>query len=1022
MMALRVARWLSGALLALLMCSAHADTPVTLFKSFAGNVNFVGTQVTMRTKSNSKDACAVSPANAVQKATLSGIPANATILSAQLYWAASSSNPDYTITFEGDSLSAPSARQYLSNTIGYTYFAAAADVTAQVADKRNGSYSFRGLNVNAGNPYCAAEGVIGGFSLLVIYADASEPFRILNLYEGFQYIRYSGVTFNLSNFKIPTPLTAGVTGRIGHITWEGDATLGDNDEDLLFNGVGMTDALNPPHNQFNSASNINHDAASYGIDFDAYTVSSPVIAAGQTSASTRYQTGQDLVLLNAEIIAVPNVPVADLAIAIQRSGPLQALATTSYTLTVTNNGPNAESGPITVTDILPAGLTYVSAAGSGWGCGASGQAVTCTYANALLPNASLPAITLTASVSGGGTITNTAGVGGQLFDNVAANNTAGNTGTVATAGFSYVLTTAPCIAGMPVDDPAQGCKRFGFASTVAGTPSDVYVTAVVNGLVATPAASHPAMTFALSCVNPATGAGVSATLATMAQVSTSLPPCAASGGVPTAWSAGITVDFSGSSPSSAKLAFNYNDVGQVQLYLRDPANNAVPGLAFVSRPASLALSSIKQGSTPNPATLSPIGPVFVKAGTPFSMTASALTSGGLPTPNFGHESLPEKFVLLGPVAIDDPSKFPAQAFSELGNLPLFGGGDFAGVTISGGTATGNFTWDEVGIVKMSPALASGSYLGTGAVPGTVSTIGRFIPDHFDTPTTGTMACAPAAMGCPAGVPWAAYAGQPFTVTVQARSASGALIKNFNGVFARNTTLSAYDAAGGTVANPPVTPSGSSLSVTAVPQAAFSDGHTTGVVGAIVAPAYNLPNPYNSILPHALNWTAPTTIYVRADAQEQNGAATVAITSNRGAVSGEGPMRVVSGRLLVANVYGSDRLRSPVPIEAQYWSAAGRWETSSSDGQILPAASALSLSQCTPALAAFCSSTSSVDTGPASMVLVNGRATLALKAPGAGSVGHADTTINGSPAWLPSTVGRATFGVYKSKLIYIREMY
>ncbi len=1015
----RLAGWLAWTMLALAAGAAHADTPITLFKSFAGNVNFVGTQKTMRTKANqnnSKNACAVAASTTPLTATLSGIPASATILSAHLYWAGSGSSPDYTITFEGGPVTAVGTRKYASATIGYNYFGGAADVTAQVAHKRNGSYTFSDLDIDANDPYCAVEGVLGGFSLLVIYADASEPFRLLNLYEGFAYIHYSGITLNLSNFKIPTPLGNTVTARVGHITWEGDATLGANGETLKFNGAEMTDNLNPTQNQFNSASNINGDAASYGIDFDAYTVISPAIAAGQTSASTLYQSGQDLVLLNAEIIAVPNVPVADLGITIQRTGGLSPQVNVSYALTVANYGPNTESGPITVTDVLPAGLGYVSAGGSGWGCGVSGKTVTCTYANALLPNASLPAITVAATVTGSGAITNTAGVGGQMFDNVAGNNTASDTGTVA-APPSYVLTDQACTAGLALADPAQPCKTFGSAATVAGTQVPVFVTAMVNGLVAVPAAATPSMTFALGCVNPASGAGVNATLAGAA-----LPACAANGAAPATWSAAIAVSFSGSSPSAAALAFIYNDVGKVQLYLRDPAGNVVSSLAFVSAPDRLALSAIRQGSTSNPATLSPIGPVFVRAGTAFSMTASALTSAGQAAPNFGRETPPEKFALARPVPITDPATFPPQPFAELGNMPAFGGSDFAGVTISGGVATGNFTWDEVGIVKVTLATASGTYLGAAIAGTTPSTIGRFIPDHFDTPTTGTMTCSPAAMGCTAAVPWAAYAGQPFTVTVQARSASGTLIKNFNGAFSRTTTLSAYDAAGGTVANPPVTPSGSSLSVTTVPRSAFSDGHTSGVVGAIATPAYNLPNPYNSSAPHALNWTAPIMIYVRADAQEQNGAATVAITSNRGAASGEGPMRIVSGRLLVANVYGSDRLRAPVPIEAQYWSAAGRWETSGSDGQILPAASTLSLSQCTPTLAAFCGSALSVDTGPASMTLVNGRATLALKAPGAGNAGHADTRIHGSPAWLPSTVGRASFGVYKSKLIYIRELY
>jgi large repetitive protein len=40
----------------------------------------------------------------------------------------------------------------------------------------------------------------------------------------------------------------------------------------------------------------------------------------------------------------------------------------SYLLDVTNTGPSPEFGPVTVTDTLPTGMEFVSAAGSGWNC------------------------------------------------------------------------------------------------------------------------------------------------------------------------------------------------------------------------------------------------------------------------------------------------------------------------------------------------------------------------------------------------------------------------------------------------------------------------------------------------------------------------------------------------------------------------------------------------------------------------------------------------------------------------------
>ena len=47
-----------------------------------------------------------------------------------------------------------------------------------------------------------------------------------------------------------------------------------------------------------------------------------------------------------------------------------------YRQSVANIGETVAGQPITVTDVLPAGLSFVSATGSGWACGALSQAVT----------------------------------------------------------------------------------------------------------------------------------------------------------------------------------------------------------------------------------------------------------------------------------------------------------------------------------------------------------------------------------------------------------------------------------------------------------------------------------------------------------------------------------------------------------------------------------------------------------------------------------------------------------------------
>ncbi len=82
----------------------------------------------------------------------------------------------------------------------------------------------------------------------------------------------------------------------------------------------------------------------------------------------------------------------------------------TYTLAVTNSGPDPTTGTVTVTDALPAGLTATAISGTGWNCVLA--TLTCTRSDVLAANASYPPITMTvnvannapASVINGGTV------------------------------------------------------------------------------------------------------------------------------------------------------------------------------------------------------------------------------------------------------------------------------------------------------------------------------------------------------------------------------------------------------------------------------------------------------------------------------------------------------------------------------------------------------------------------------------------------------------------------------------------
>jgi uncharacterized repeat protein (TIGR01451 family) len=130
------------------------------------------------------------------------------------------------------------------------------------------------------------------------------------------------------------------------------------------------------------------------------------------------------------IAAPPPVPAADLTVALTHAGTLQQGANANYTATVTNLGTLGTIGPITLTDTLPPGFNYTSASGTGWVCGAAGQAVNCTFTDSIPPGASAAPVVISAAIAATpGQVINTVAVAGGGETNT-ANNTASDTGTV----------------------------------------------------------------------------------------------------------------------------------------------------------------------------------------------------------------------------------------------------------------------------------------------------------------------------------------------------------------------------------------------------------------------------------------------------------------------------------------------------------------------------------------------------------------------------------------------------------------
>jgi uncharacterized repeat protein (TIGR01451 family) len=159
-------------------------------------------------------------------------------------------------------------------------------------------------------------------------------------------------------------------------------------------------------------------------------------------------------------LATPVAPKDDLSIikTTTATNPI-AGSDVTYSLAVGNAGPTADPGPVTVTDHLPNGETFVSASGTvagEWNCAAAGtapsQTVTCTYApGAMVVNYS-GTIKLTVALGAAAvpSIANTATITGTGSDPDPNNNTSSATIGV-TPGTSLMLSkelsSGPLVAG-----------------------------------------------------------------------------------------------------------------------------------------------------------------------------------------------------------------------------------------------------------------------------------------------------------------------------------------------------------------------------------------------------------------------------------------------------------------------------------------------------------------------------------------------------------------------------------------------
>lgn len=280
------------ALLASGMAAGDARAQFSLARQWEGPFDYVATATTLRTQSNSGNACAVASSTS---ATVAGIPVGATVDAAYLYWAGSGS-PDATVTFAGSAVTADrtATDTYLNGNTVLAFFGAVRDVTGQVSG--NGTYTLSGLSVTTGGAHCTSQAVMGGWGLVVVYRQPGAAPRRIQLRDGLFTLRYGTETISLTGFTG----AASPSVRLTYLVHEGDPDqTGDwaYPERVYFNGTSLTN-----NNAFNST--VLGTTNRHGVDMDSYA---PALAAGATGATLQLASGSDLVL--------PQVAVTSIAVA-----------------------------------------------------------------------------------------------------------------------------------------------------------------------------------------------------------------------------------------------------------------------------------------------------------------------------------------------------------------------------------------------------------------------------------------------------------------------------------------------------------------------------------------------------------------------------------------------------------------------------------------------------------------------------------------------------------------------------------
>ncbi len=155
----------------------------------------------------------------------------------------------------------------------------------------------------------------------------------------------------------------------------------------------------------------------------------------------------------------------------------------TWDITVTNNGPSAALGPITVVDPLKAGLTFVSATSTSMTCALDRQVLTCTSPNNLAAGETISVQILTDVSSDVKTITNSASASAAdgVETEVVDDNNVDVEAVTFTVEPSSTVTTVPATTGTQAPRTPQAPPVLAFTGSTTNAFLAIAVLLMVSG-------------------------------------------------------------------------------------------------------------------------------------------------------------------------------------------------------------------------------------------------------------------------------------------------------------------------------------------------------------------------------------------------------------------------------------------------------------------------------------------------------------------------------------------------------------